>query len=101
MPALLLKVSYSRFWPFGFKHEAISLYANFIVGSLYGGSYMDSLKLSNGTQECGERAVKTLLFLRFHFVNYNCSGGGARAFAFPLKIKKVADYHGTQIQPSD
>ena len=59
------------------------------------------LKLSNGTQECGERAVKTLLFLRFHFVNYNCSGGGARAFAFPLKIKKVADYHGTQIQPSD
>ena len=63
--SLLLKVSYSRFWPFGFKHEAISLYANFIVGSLYGGSYMDSLKLSKCTQECGERAGKTLLPLEF------------------------------------
>ena len=73
--SLLLKVSYSRFWPFGFKHEAISLYANFIVGSLYGGSYMDSLKLSKCTQECGERAGKILLFLPISLhVNYICLG---------------------------
>ena len=37
------------------------------MGSLYGGSYMDSLKLSKCTQECGERAGKILQFLEFLF----------------------------------